>query len=296
MSRRLMVLFSAIVFGGTSLSYAADLSKAGGNWDQDDSIRLISSNTSQEPMLGEVQQVGMMDSVDYASSEPMETTFCGNGGGCCPTAPCDWLHPCSGIFAEYQNVWLRPQISEPESGGSTTQFLSGQRFIFGHINSCGNIWRGRYFNYAATTSNSVFNLAYADFEHARRFALAGGIYGELSAGLRWAEWDESSDYLYTDTIGPVFGGEIRGRSIFNWTTFAAARHSIQFGDLRNDSRQFGSFSISEMQLGTVRNISLLGRPSFVKGFVEAQYWSGPQNDDTQDLGLIGFGAAFGTTF
>jgi hypothetical protein len=291
-----MVFFAAIVFGGTNVSSAADLSKVGSNWEEDDSIRLISSEAPQVPMVGEVQQVGLMNSVDYMSSEPMETTLCGNGGGCCPTAPCDWLRPCGGWFAEYQNVWLRPQGAEPSNAGSTTKYNSGQRFIFGHMNSCGNIWRGRYFNYAAETSDTVFNMAYADFEHARRFAWAGGIYGELSAGLRWAEWDEADGHLFTETIGPVFGGEIRGGSILNWNTFAAARHSIQFGHERRQTDGFGTFSISEMQLGMVRNVSLFGHQSFVKGFFEAQYWAGAQEGDTSDLGLVGLGAAFGTTF
>lgn len=301
-------MLTLVFLPGLGLANAAELSKAGGNWDEEPGIEWISA-TESPPVPRE--ETGSTNLIRREILDPsMGTPQIGHHGECCPGAPCDWLRPCGGIFAEYQNVWLRPQLSEPENGGSTTEYLSGQRFIFGHINSCGNIWRGRYFNYAATTLapdprfNSVFNLEYADFERARRFSL-GSLYGELSAGLRWAQWEESADYLYTDTIGPVLGGEIHGRSIFNLTTFAAARHSIQFGEVQNatggtsfptSSRQFGSFSISEMQLGVIRNINLFGRSSFVKGFFEAQYWAGPQNDDSQNLGLVGLGAAFGTTF
>lgn len=295
-------MFTLVFLPGLGLAEAAELSKAGGNWDEEPGIEWISATESPPVPLEETESTTPIRRTIFDPS--MGTTQIGHHGECCPGASCDWLRPCSGIFAEYQNVWLRPQLSEPESGGSTNEYLSGQRFIFGHINSCGNIWRGRYFNYAATTFSSasnvssVFNLEYADFEHARRFSL-GSLYGELSAGLRWAQWEESNDYLYTDTIGPVLGGEIRGQSIFNLTTFAAARHSIQFGEVQNATgvfRQFGSFSVSEMQIGALQNFNLFGRPSFVKGFFEAQYWAGSQNDDTQNLGLIGLGAAFGTTF
>jgi hypothetical protein len=51
-----------------------------------------------------------------------------------------------------------------------------------------------------------------------------------------------------------------------------------------------------MQLGAIRNVNLFGHPAFLKGFLEAQYWVGPQNDDSQALGLVGLGASFGTTF
>ena len=297
MDRRLLVLFVSLVVGGMSRADAADFAKSGGNWDEDRGIELISATDSTLVQFEETGSTNPIQQVGAVYDPLIGTTQIDHRGGCCPGAPCDWLRPCSGIFAEYQNVWLRPQISEPESGGSTTNYFSGQRVIFGHINSCGDVWRIRYFNYAATTfrSVSVFNLEYADFEHARRFSL-GRIHGELSAGLRWAEWNESGDYSYTDTIGPVIGGEIRGPSVFNWTTFATARQSIQFGDLRSENRQLGSFAVSEMQLGAIRNVNLFGHPAFVKGFLEAQYWSGPQNDDSQALGLVGLGAAFGTTF
>jgi hypothetical protein len=297
MERYLLAMLSCVFLSGVSLADAADLSRAGGNWDEESAIEWIPAKFSSFLPTVDRESPSLIEQAGAVEDISTETSFVNHQGGCCPGAPCDWLRPCSGIFAEYQNVWLRPQISEPESGGSTTSYFSGQRVIFGHINSCGDIWRIRYFNYAATTfrSNSVFNLEYADFEHARRFSL-GRIHGELSAGLRWAEWNERGDYSYTETLGPVIGGEIRGPSVFNWTTFATARQSIQFGDLRSENRQLGSFAVSEMQLGAIRNVNLFGHPAFVKGFLEAQYWVGPQNDDSQALGLVGLGASFGTTF
>lgn len=297
MDRRLLAIVVSLVIGGMSLANAADFAKSGGNWDEEFGIEWISATESQPVLFEEAGATNPIRQVGATVDPSMGAAEIERHGGFSSSVACDWLHPCSGIFAEYQNVWLRPQLSEPESGGSTTNYFSGQRLIFGHINSCGDAWRIRYFNYAASTfrSLSVFNLEYADFEHGRRFSL-GRIDGELSAGLRWAEWYERGDYSYTGTIGPVIAGEIRGPSVFGWTTFATARQSFQFGDLKNETSQLGSFAISETQLGAIRNVNFFGHPSFVKGFLEAQYWAGPQNDDSQALGLVGLGASFGTTF
>lgn len=163
------------------------------------------------------------------------------------------------------------------------------------MDSCGRIWRGRYFNYFTRTPQDAFKLEYADFEHARRFSLAGTLYGEFSAGLRWAEFREEDDLFFSETLGPVIGTELRGLSILNWDAYASARHSIQFGHEREENF-LGSFSITEIQLGLSRDFSLLGRSSFVKGFFEAQNWASPQDDDSTSIGLVGLGLGVGTSF
>jgi hypothetical protein len=294
MSRRLMVFFAAIVFGGTNVSSAADLSKAGGNWDQEASIALVSTSKWSIEKDGQIRPVGLLESSDVAPDRTVETTMIGHQGGCCPGAPCDWLSPCGGLFAEFQAVWLRAQFSESDNDVGN-KYDPGTRYILGHIDNCGRIWRGRYFNYFTRTPEDAFKLEYADFEHARRFAWAGGLYGELSAGLRWAEFQEQDDLLFSETIGPVIGAELRGLSIVNWDAYASARHSIQFGHERAENF-LGSFSITELQLGMVRNVNVLGHSSFVKGFFEAQNWAAPQDDSSTSIGLVGLGLGIGTSF
>ena len=292
MSRRLMVFFAAIVFGGTNVSSAADLSKAGGNWDQEASITLVSTSKWSIEKDDQINPVGLLESSDVASEGTVETTMIGHQGGCCPGAPCDWLNPCGGWLFEAQILSLRGHQSEGDF--SRQSYDTGSRYIFGHMDSCGRTWRGRYFNYS-TQGNDFYHFEYADFEHARRFALAGGIYGEMSAGLRWAQFNQNADVVFTDTIGPVIGGELRGISILRWDAYASARHSIQFGTER-DNADYQNFTITEMQLGLIRNVNVLGRPSFIKGFFEAQNWASASEEDSEDIGLVGLGLGLGTTF
>jgi hypothetical protein len=40
---------------------------------------------------------------------------------------------------------------------------------------------------------------------------------------------------------------------------------------------------------------VLGHPTFAKGFLEAQQWAGASND-SEDVGLVGFGVGLGMTF
>lgn len=292
MSRRLMVFFVAIVFGGTSFVGAADFSSAATDWDQDGSIELVSAKKFTVEILDQVRPIGWMESGDAVANGTVETTMVGHHGGCCPGAPCDWLNPCGGWLFEAQSLWLRGHQSEGDLNGE--QYSNGSRFIMGHMDSCGRIWRARYFNHTARGSD-IYRFEYLDFEHARRFALPGTLYGELSAGLRWSKFSEDTDTVFTDTIGPVIGAELRGLSIMRWDAYASARHSIQFGkELGNNNYQ--QFTITEMQLGLIRNVNVFGKPSFFKGFFEAQNWASASEDDSEDIGLVGLGIGLGTTF
>jgi hypothetical protein len=96
----------------------------------------------------------------------------------------------------------------------------------------------------------------------------------------------------------MVAAEIRGLSLASLDFYASGRHSIQFGKPVGNSgdERFGSFSISELQLGVMKNTNILGHPTFVKGFVESQYWVGMADGGREDIGLIGLGFALGTTF
>lgn len=291
MSRRLMVFFAAIVFGGTNFAGAADFSNNAADWDQDGSIELVSAKKFTVEVLDQIRPAGWMESSDPAANGTAETTMIGHQAGCCPGAPCDWLNPCGGWLFEAQSLWLRGHQSEGDYNGG---YDNGSRFILGHMDSCGRIWRARYFNHT-TQGDDTYRFEYLDFEHARRFALAGTLYGELSAGLRWAKYSQEDESTFTDTLGPVIGAELRGLSIMRWDAYASARHSIQFGK-ELDNNAYQQFSITEMQLGLIRNVNVFGHPSFFKGFFEAQNWASASEDDSEDIGLVGLGIGLGTTF
>lgn len=295
MKRYLLGMFMSLVITGLARVDAADLSKAGGNWDADSVIEWVPAKLFSKLPEAETESPSLIQQASAMSDELAPTTMVSHQHGCRTGIPCDWLTPCGGWTFEFQNAWMRLQAADADNA-SGTQFDSGTRYIFGHTNDCGNSWRLRYFNYFTEGLNNDYKLEYIDFEHARRFTLGGSVYGELGAGLRWAEFFESfpSDLVYSDTIGPMVAAEIRGLSLASLDFYASGRHSIQFG--RPIGRQFGSFSISELQLGVMKNTNILGHPTFVKGFVESQYWVGMADGGREDIGLIGLGFALGTTF
>jgi hypothetical protein len=257
----------------------------------------------------ETESPSLIEQAGAVEDTSTETSFVNHQHGCVTGVPCDWLTPCGGWNFEAQSLWLRAQQSEGRIVGAG--YDNGTRFTFGHTDSSGRSWRARYFNYfadgifrAQSPLTQKYNLEYFDFEHARRFSWSGGLYGELSAGLRWAQFVNSQENINTgvmqknqfvsDTIGPVVGGELRGLSVYGWDAYALGRYSVQFGKIIEEN-EFGTFSVTEVQLGLVRNVNLLGHATFVKGFFEAQKWASADTD-SEDLGLVGLGFALGMTF
>ncbi len=292
MKRYFLGMFMSLVITGLGRADAADFSKAGGNWDEESAIESIPAKFSSFFPSKEKESPSLIEQAGAVEDIPTETSFISHQGGCCPEAPCDWLNPSGGWNFEAQSLWLRVQTSEDDYAGAG--YDNGTRFIFGHTDACGRTWRGRYFNYFTRGTTEFYGAEYADIEYARRFAWSGGIYGELSAGLRWAQFNNNTFTIFSDTIGPVIAGELRGLSFYGWDAYASARHSLQFGrDL--DDQDLASFSVTEVQLGMLRNFSVLGHPTFAKGFFEAQRWASASND-SEDVGLVGFGVGVGTTF
>lgn len=292
MKAHVAVVFMSLVVGGVTLADAADLTRVGGNWDEESGIEWIPAKFSSFFPSKEKDSPSLIEQAGAVEGIPTETSFISHQGGCCPGAPCDWLNPCGGWNFEAQSLWLRAQTSEDEYAGAG--YDNGTRFILGHTDACGRTWRARYFNYFTRGTTEFYSAEYADFEYARRFAWSGGLYGELSAGLRWAQFYNNTAVQFSDTIGPVIGGELRGLSFYGWDAYASARQSLQFGkDL--DDRDLASFAVTEVQLGVLRNFSVLGHPTFAKGFFEAQRWASASND-SEDVGLVGFGVGVGATF
>jgi hypothetical protein len=289
----------SLVITGLGRADAADFSKAGGNWDEDSVIEWVPAKLFSKLSEPGTESPSLIQQASAMSDELTPTTMISHHRDCRTGIPCDWLTPCGGWSFEFQNAWLRLQSADADLA-SGTEFDSGNRYILGHTNDRGNSWRLRYFNYFTEGLNNDYKLEYIDFEHARRFTLGGSVYGELSAGLRWAEYFESfrSDLFYSDSIGPMVAAEIRGLSLASLDFYVSGRHSIQFGEpIGNQSdERFGSFSISELQLGVMKDMRILGHPTFVKGFVESQYWVGMADGGRENIGLVGLGVALGTTF
>jgi len=208
-----------------------------------------------------------------------------------------WCNPCRGITCDTQLLFLRAHDSEASDSG--TEFDPASRYELGYMNCFGRSWRARYFEYDTRTQadDSVVGMEMLDMEYAGRFAIGGNWRGELSGGLRWAEYDETGDLAYSDSIGPIVGAQLRGPSWRGFESLMNVRQSFQFGDAHNagTAANFGSFGVSEIQMGLEYHSDLFGGTSFLRGLFETQFWNGVHESDSQSLGLIGLGVAAGLT-
>ena len=254
-----------------------------------------------ESRLDSVETAGYYDGdegdVAYDSACCGDGCECGSScsgcGDCCNDC---WCHTCSGFTANAELLFLRLHDSEADDPGD--DYDTASRTTIGYMDNCGREWRVRYFEYATEIDNDDYQqMEYIDAEYAGRFTLGCNWRGELSGGLRWAQFDESDELQYSDTIGPVLGAMFYGPCIYGLDTFAGIRQSWQFGTpFENDNVQdFGTFSVTEVQLGTQYNTCVCGNNAYVRGLFEVQKWEGASNDDTQDVGLMGFGFAAGMT-
>ena len=221
---------------------------------------------------------------------------CGSECGCDLCENGDrWTRVQPGIIGSAEILLLRGYDSEPNSV-SSTQHETGSRFELGYMNDSGRSWRVRYFefNHPNFDGNNYLDLDYLDLEYAGRFTLGCNWRGELSGGLRWAQVDDEGDNLYEDPLGPVIGGQLRSPCCLGLELFGLARQSYQYGQEERDG-DYGTFGITEIQLGLEYQTCACGGTGFGRAFIEGQSWQGIEDGDSEDAGLFGFGFAVGLT-
>ncbi len=222
---------------------------------------------------------------------------CGSGAGCCGSS--NWLRPCPTSQFDAELLLFAVNNSESDANATQNDFNAGLRLTYSRVNEQGRIFRVRYFNFGTTLEGGVnrFEMEKVDTEVGRRFTLGGGLQGEFTAGIRFAAFEERTDLDYDATFGPLLGVQLRGRKFLRGTSFAGLRHSWQFGDASNGATDVpGTFSISEVQLGLEWRRPVRMGTLVLRTALEAQYWSGVQDDDTEDIGLYGSATSFGLAF
>lgn len=253
------------------------------------------------------QNIAMRQSM--AGDGPMEEEMggCGCGEGCssmgcnrCGPSPCcgceNWLETTPGFFGEAQLLYLRAHDSEVFDGGSDFEMAS--RVTVGYNMCGGRSLRVRYFDYDTEIQNAAesLHLRFLDAEYAGRFELGPNWRGDLSGGFRAARFAESDNLIYDDSYGLVLGAAIRGSLTCNWELFGTLRQSYQFGavdDEEGPDIRFGTFAITELQMGVIREFDLCCGKGFVQFMVETDYIAGAWQFDTQDVGLVGGGFGIG---
>lgn len=226
---------------------------------------------------------GCGDSCDGCGSS------CGsNSGGCC----------CSTSQFDAELLLFATSDSEGEDVDGQDDLEAGLRLTYTRVNSQNQILRFRYFNFSTTLEGggNRYEMEQFDTEIGRRFCL-GGLDGEFTAGIRWASFDERNFHNYDNTFGPLLGVQLRGRKILGATSFVSLRHSWQFGETDGeDPDTGGTFTITETQLGLEWKRCTRFGNAVIRTAFETQYWAGVQENDTEDIGLIGWTNSIGFVF
>lgn len=222
------------------------------------------------------------------------------GLGCGSECGCDlcggdasWTRVRPGLIGSAEILLLRGYDSEPNSV-NTRRYETGSRFELGYMNDSGRAWRVRYFQFDHPNfdRDNFLNLDYLDLEYAGRFTLGYNWRGELTGGLRWAQVHDEGDNRYENPLGPVIAAQLRGPCCVGLELFGLVRQSFQYGQEEN-SGNYGTFGITETQLGLEYQTSACGGTGFGRAFIDGQSWQGVEDNDSEDIGLFGFGFAIG---
>ena len=265
------------------------------------SLLAVVAQAQNVQLVSHMQFAELQQDVDFANSELTElkarlasmekgdTAVLQKGGDCC-CCNC-WCNPCCGWTGSVELLFLRPHDSEPDSVTSS-ELQTGSRTTVGYMDDCGRSWRARFFEFRHDDfDGNALHQQLIDVEYAARFELGCNWRGEIAAGLRHAEYHEN-DADYNDTIGPVISAEVRNQLWCDVDIFALYRRSQQFG-MEDDDDELGTFGVTEIQVGAEVTRCISGNDMFLRTFIEAQEWSGIEDSDSEDLGLIGFGFAVG---
>jgi len=220
------------------------------------------------------------------------SSSCGSGSGCNSGCWDWWTNPNCGITFMGEALWLRAEDSE-DDGDNT--FFDASRITLGYVNNCGRELRVRFFEFGASPHYDAgfYNLYTIDVEYAGRFQWGRNWAGDFSVGVRDAKYREERGNDYPATIGPLIGLHLKSAPLFrNINAFGNLRYSQQFGTAQDDN-DMGTFGITEAQVGLEWSRRVCAGDVFARASLESQEWAGPEDDDSENLGLIGVAFALG---
>ncbi len=170
--------------------------------------------------------------------------------------------------------------------------------------------RVRWFEFDAHTNNEAnariddLNMMTLDLELTDTFTLGSKWEGLFSGGLRYAQYKEDyasppgNNFLEIDeAYGLILGMELYRPVWNNLYVFGIVRGSAMFGEDTFDNTNVvtdSTFFITEFQLGAEYRRTLCGTTYlFARGAVEAQYWNGVSDSDSEDTSLSGVAFSVG---
>ncbi len=221
--------------------------------------------------------------------------------------PCDggssWDCRTPGLVAGADLIFMRPYQTEGQT--PDYDFEATPRLWLGWQRADGLGIRARWFEYDGTSNLPTaiindLNMVTIDLELTDTFTLGSKWEGLFSGGFRYAHYEEvtaanpgPTDFLEVDSAyGLVLGVELYRHLRNNIYLFGLARGSAMYGkDVFDHGAvdQDVTFFITELQGGAEYRREICGTTYlFARAAVESQYWAGVSDNDTEDIGLLGF--------
>ena len=220
----------------------------------------------------------------------------------CDSDPC-WDCRTPGLVAGADLIFMRPYHSEAQT--PDYDFEPTPRVWLGWQRSDGLGIRARWFEYDGTSNSTApniirdLNMLTFDLELTDTFTLGAKWEGLFSGGLRYAHYEQirsttgANNFLEIDSAyGLVLGVELYRPLRNNLYLFGLGRASAMYGTdvfangIHSDDV---TFFITELQGGAEYRREICGTTYvFARAAVESQYWAGVSNNDTEDIGLLGF--------
>ncbi len=214
-----------------------------------------------------------------------------SGGNCADCCRRGW-------FGGAELVFLKPFTSE-NANNDDFNYRSGFRGWFGIQREDGLGVRLSAFDYfqrsgvAATTSptREVLDINNLDAEVTDTFNICNWNV-MVGGGVRYLSFREDWDLVAFHGVGPVVSAQITRAVNENWSLYGITRESMVFGRMIHDDdahiHEDRTAFVTEIQLGLQYNRPLaIGGIGFARLGWEAQYYSGIDSNDTEDLSLIG---------
>jgi len=239
----------------------------------------------------EQEQVSFVNTI--AAAPVCATDTCGDTCGSCGDTCCrgrSWCCPEAGAFGEIELLYLT--LKDTSDDANQDKYYTGTRVTAGYMNEKGRGLQIRYMEIGITDNdNDRFDLDTLDFEYVSRFSFGCNWRGDISMGLRVADFNNAADEDYADAVGPVLGVSLIGEMTDNLNVYARVRQSFLYGGETDDSEPNDMFPLSEMGFGLeYARCMNSGSEMFVRSGVEAILIESA-NGDSVDISPVGF--AFG---
>ncbi len=191
-----------------------------------------------------------------------------------------------GFFGGGELVWLK--VFDSEDGSADFNYRTGFRGWGGWQRDDGLGLRVTGFDYfqRATRTRNVVDTNYLDLEVIDSFNICNWNL-MLGGGIRYLDYRDTAAFADRFSgVGPVVSGQVTRAVNCNLSLVVLGRQSLLYGN--GTAAQSVTAAVTEIQLGAQYNRELqVGGMGFVRIGWEGQYYGGIDDDDSENVSLVG---------